>query len=245
MKCPVRLFYLAIFGFFSTIMNLHPVSHAWVPLGNTWSGSSATMSLNLNVNDPADEAGLADPWNGIAEDALARWNAVPGSGFQFFFNNSNEDICDRLVAGSNAVEWADGATCGGLLGPSTLAVTVRVSTPGGVSNSDVLFNRAFPWTSADPGFTTQVPNNFSSVAIHEFGHVLGLGHEDMELSIMNSSYHPNPQRLHADDRLGVRSRYPEPGSETDIAPSNWQKSSVGINAASLVSSPRSAVAGDA
>ena len=202
------------------------------------------MSLNLNVNDPADQAGLANPWNAIAEDALARWNAVPGAGFQFLFNNHNEDACDRLFAGRNAVEWADGATCGGLLGPSTLAITVRVSNAGGISNSDVLFNRTFAWTSADPGFTTQEPINFSSVAIHEFGHVLGLGHEDTELSIMNSSYHPNPQRLHADDRLGVRSRYPGAGGETDIAPSNWKKTSVGSDPASLVHSPRSAVAGE-
>src|SRR5262245_36700889 len=240
MKIAVSLFSLAVSCVFWT-----QVSYAWVPFGNTWSNATATMSLNLNVDDPPDQAGLTDPWNIIAEDALAQWNAVPGAKFQFLFNNSNQDACNTAIPGSNAVEWGDVATCGGgLFDPFTLAVTVKSDMAGGVSNSDVLFNRAFTWTSADPGFTLQEPINFNTVAMHEFGHVLGLTHEDNELAIMNTTYHPNPHRLHADDRLGARVRYPGAGSETDIAPSNWKKTTPGPAAASLVSSPRSAVAGE-
>ena len=229
-------------------MSWHHASHAWVPFGSTWNGAAATVSLNLNVNDPPDQAGVINPWNAVAEDALARWNAVPGSSFRFFFDNTDANECDGQVASSNAAEWGDNSTCGGgFLGPDTLAVTIRFSDPvsGQVTNADVLFNRTFSWTSADPGFTTQEPINFNSVAMHEFGHVLGLGHENDQLAVMNSIYHPNPQRFHADDRLGVRSRYPGSGSETDVAPSNWKKTIPGADAAVLVASPRSAVAGEA
>jgi Matrixin/Dockerin type I domain/CARDB len=224
-----------------------PDSSAFRPVGNTWGDREATMSLNLNVNDPVDQGGQTDPWNSSAEDALFRWTDV-GSRFEFFLNNNNEDECDRFnfITPSNAVEWAGPTTCGGVFGPGQAAVTIKTDNPitGNVNNADVLFNRSFLWTTADPGFTTSGPINFNYVAMHEFGHVLGLGHEDRTLAVMNSIYHPNPHRLHADDRRGVRARYGRGRVETDIGPSNWKKTTSARVAADLVSSPASAVAGD-
>ena len=224
------------------------------------------MSLNLNVNDPVDQAGLIDPWNVLAQQALGTWNnsredgfQVPGSSFTFFFNNDDENACDRfnVFNPSNAVEWASDRQCTfrGIFPPGSVAITFKTDNPitGQVNNADVLFRRdsGEGWTSAERGFTTTGPINFKTVAIHEFGHVLGLGHEDSILAIMNSVYHSNPpnpengNQLHADDRRGVRSRYPVgPGTETDIGPSNWKKTTPGVVAAALVLSPNAAMAGD-
>jgi hypothetical protein len=206
------------------------------------------MSLNLNVNDPNDAAGLINPWNVQAEDALFRWNTVPGSFFAFLFNNADLDECDRLDFG-NAAEWnnftASQTTCGDAISANTLGLTISTSLFGIPIGADVLFNKNSSWTSANPGFTTSTPINFNTVAIHEFGHVLGLGHEDSNLANMNSVYHPNPHRLHADDRLGVRSRYLGTGTETDIGPSNWNKVTASSAVpAELIFSPTSAMAGD-
>lgn len=254
----ILVIFLCLFGLIIT--SSQDVS-AFEPLGNTWGNSRATMSLNLNRDDPVDQAGQIDPWNRLATDALARWNDVPGSRFSFFFNRRNEDPCDHFdfFTPSNAVEWAVPTTCAPdrIFSRGTLAVTIRRDGIfGGVNNADVLFNRnvARGWTSADPGFVFMGqptsgagPINFNSVAMHEFGHVLGLNHENRRtLATMNSIYHPNPHRLHADDRGGVRSRYLRARVfETDIGPSNWTKRTSSASVpADLVSAPASAVAGD-
>lgn len=50
--------------------------------------------------------------------------------------------------------------------------------------------------------------NFYSVAIHEMGHSLGLGHSSEPNSIMNPYYTgPQPQDIGYDDILGMHSLY--------------------------------------
>src|SRR3990167_4247246 len=79
-------------------MYISAPAYAWVTIGPTWSGDDTTMSLNAG-----------DTWNPPAEDALFRWNSVAGSNFFFWFNNDNNDHCDRGTAcigtDGNAVEW--------------------------------------------------------------------------------------------------------------------------------------------
>jgi predicted Zn-dependent protease len=50
--------------------------------------------------------------------------------------------------------------------------------------------------------------DFYSVAIHEMGHSLGLGHSAESNSIMNPYYKgPQPQDIGYDDILGIHSLY--------------------------------------
>src|SRR5262245_43512556 len=172
------------------------------------------MSLNLNVNDPADQAGQIDPWNNEAlndqwgDSWLGNGTQIPGAAFIFNYDFVDQNECDRSTDDSNTVEWNNfTATHTGLMtkcndthGSNTLAVTFTTfyTKSGKASNSDVLFNRNVQWTTANPGSTSGSPFNFRSVATHEFGHVLGLNHEDSTLAVMNSIYHANPNRLHAD-----------------------------------------------
>ncbi|KAK3406615.1 hypothetical protein EUGRSUZ_K02793, partial [Eucalyptus grandis] len=78
---------------------------------------------------------------------------------------------------------------------------------------------AFPPTSglfhydADEKWAVDPPSgsaafNVETVALHEIGHLLGLGHSDVEAAIMYSSIAPGTTKgLHADDIQGIKALY--------------------------------------
>ena len=233
------------------------IGHAWTPNGATW-GDVPHLSLILDGPDSApDEAGMTKPWNWEAGFAAAVWgdswygtgNEVPGASFIYNWNFDDQDWCDTTTPDSNAVEWGLPSPLG-LLTPcnpgtawvDAVAITYKHDVAGRVSNTDTLFNVNLPWTTAtDP--TTDRPFNLRSVAMHEFGHALGLDHEDDTLAVMNTHHHYSAG-LHADDRRGLRARYPGSATETDVGPSIWKKTDGDWRtSASLVSSPTFAVAG--
>jgi hypothetical protein len=189
---------------------------------------------------------VGSTWHATAEDALARWNSVPAHTFSFFYDTVNRDHCARgtLCVGTdgNAVEWdnfSDGV-CGDPAG-SYLAVTRWNALYNDFCNADVLFNSARSWTTSARECTTTSPYNFSSVAIHEFGHVVGLDHEDDELATMNSIYHANDRRIHGDDQQGIRALYGS-GSSINVMASHWERTSTSPSApADLVEAPASPV----
>ena len=210
----------------------------WSTYGPTWGGDDTTMSLNLG----------STTWNDSAEDALARWNLVVGTSFSFYYNNEDHDRCDRgwacLSTDGNAVEWEDFSN-GVCDDPASGALAVtRLNWISDFCNADVLFNNQYTWTNDDPGWTTGSPYNFNSVAIHEFGHVVGLDHEDRWLATMNSKYHPFPHKIHADDMGGIRYLYSSSSTVTDLGVTNWKKTDGNVaTAAQLVSSPTAANSG--
>ncbi len=210
----------------------------WQTSGVTWSENSTTMSLNLG-----------DEWNPSAEDALYRWNNVPGSSFVYDYDNTNHNRCDRgtLCMGTdgNAVEWEDFSN-GICSDPASDALAItRLNWAIHYCNADVLFNSAYSWTTQLREYTTGSPYNLNSVAIHEFGHALGLEHEDRWLATMNSIYHANAHKIHADDKGGLRHAYGSGGTHIDIAPTNWKKQNTSSSVpADLVDSPTTANTGD-
>jgi hypothetical protein len=101
-------------------------------------------------------------------------------------------------------------------GSSTLAVTTnwyRVST-GQRSEADVIFNTAFSWNSYSGALRRSSSGgtlaDLHRVALHEFGHVLGLNHPDQAgqsvAAIMNSSI-SNTDSLQSDDVSGAAGLY--------------------------------------
>jgi hypothetical protein len=131
-----------------------------------WNASQVRwMATNRGV--PGVSAG---DFQGALERAFAAWEAVPSAtiGFQFggFTSAAPFDDDDLSVLG-----FAPRPDLERVLGATTFVLDAVTGT---VVESDVFFNAAFEWSTSDAGD----PNRFDlqSVATHEIGHLLGLGH---------------------------------------------------------------------
>jgi hypothetical protein len=160
-----------------------------------WPGWNATLYMDPEM--PANRARAM-------EDAAAAWTGVEGSAFRFFHGGASSSANLRNVSnGSNDVTFSD-------LPAWVYAWTVTRSSGADIKETDVVFNTDFEWTTnGSPSDAADV----ETVAVHEFGHVLGLDHEDALPSVMRSSADASiPYReLTADDEDGIRFLYPSAG----------------------------------
>ena len=181
---------------------------------------------------------------------MSDWNAATGSDFQFFVNSTSCDPTVNLPTSDNCVAFVSGSSINGALGVTTVS-----SLFGSILNTDVRFNVNVSWTSGlNVGdFTFGPPFSFRGVARHEFGHALGLCHEDRPVNVvlMNSVYTAGtvkPANLHWDDRAGARAIYPGAGTERDLIAYMWKKTGnggAGCASSSTVSTPVFTIPGSA
>ena len=185
-----------------------------------WPASQAMLNLRVGCPPNGRLSAWGPCWDDAAEDAAAQWNAV-GADFRFRVRSPSRQAAvactSSAVDGLVTVIWED-MDCGMAFGDDTLAVThFWFRSTGELVDSDVLFNTAYSWsTYAGPQRPGVV--DFHRVAIHEFGHVLGLSHPDEHgqrvTAIMNSKS-DNNDRLRADDIAGIKAIY---GGESSRRP---------------------------
>ena len=161
-----------------------------------WANAQATLNLQLGCRSEAEGGDLPAPygpcWDDAARKAAEEWNAA-GSGFRFVIADPPDpppDVCDRND-GVTTVAWAN-TFCGRGWSPALASVRRRRTKPDGeLIEADVLFNSNYKWTiHSGPARVRPGPFDFYRIALHEFGHVLGLGHPDQHgqsvTAIMNS-----------------------------------------------------------
>jgi hypothetical protein len=149
----------------------------------------------------------ASPWGDNAEFQMSEWNEVDVTDNSHAFRVANSpEFSFGANDGDNTIGFLDEAGLNGEYGLSfsdALAWTVCWSGffSGRYDECDVIFDVNRPWVIG--------PDDdewFQSTALHELGHVRGLGHYNNFLSMQNSgtSKYLRNEVLYMDDKVGVR-----------------------------------------
>ena len=179
---------------------------AYDPTGQRWT-LNRTVPMHLRLGGAVQLTDGSTSYNQVAQNVIATWNQylvhLKLSGITNSpLPNSNRDL-DTSVFFSNTIY-------GESFGLRTIAVTLLNYRGSTFTDCDVLFNSNERWDSyRGPSLAAL---DFRRVALHEFGHVLGLDHPDQATprqnvsAIMNSTV-DNIDQLQADDINGARSLY--------------------------------------
>ncbi|MBA2271832.1 MAG: matrixin family metalloprotease [Chthoniobacterales bacterium] len=178
--------------------------------GQTWpQGSTVTMHLSLGGDQTLIDGSTS--FGESAENGLAQWNQYL-SRLQYSVVR-NSSLTPQSGDRRNSVFFSS-TVYRESFDSTTLAVTLRTSVGSTIVETDVIFNSAKSWNSyrgplqqAASGGTL---HEFQRVAIHEFGHALGLDHPDQAnenvAAIMNSRQ-SNIDALQTDDIRGGQYLY--------------------------------------
>ena len=149
----------------------------WVAAGWRWPDGTASWRYNAT----GKPAGLSADEAAITGGATA-WNSI-GVNFSFSYlgtSGSGTGACHNAPDGTNTVGWGPQAG-------SVLAVTCTWydphTNPYTAVEFDMEFDPDWPWTTGSP-----VSVDLQSVAAHELGHALGLGHSEYPSAVMYATY---------------------------------------------------------
>ena len=165
-----------------------------------WADPEVTLNLVLPcLPDACYEA--------VAIEAAQAWTDA-GARFTFHTTTQLADPCDRNDGLNTVTPWS--TECGMPYPPGTLATTLqRFRITGEIVEADVVFNSGVDWGIYEGPQRGGVIDSYR-VAVHEFGHVLGLDHPNdhgqVVSAIMNSGA-GDIDRLQADDIAGIRAIY--------------------------------------
>lgn len=175
-----------------------------------WEQGTIAMQLKL----PAPTRTLTDgasSYNASVQTALQTWNGIVGT-VQF---TSSVQLSGVNTAGNRVNEIVMADKVGGEdFSANTLAVTVSYTIGDNRVESDIVFNAARSFDSYRGPLRTDA-YDIQRIALHELGHVLGLGHPDEAgqtvTAIMNSRI-GNLYELQTDDTNGAQTLYGAPAS---------------------------------
>jgi len=190
---------------------------AFVLESKLWQGPTVTMQLQLDPS-PLGRTLIdgSTSWGQVAETALNEWNASM-AGMQFaVVRNSG-----AAISAPNSLNnvFFSNTVYGDAWGSGVIGVAITYSNSTRRIESDVIFNSGRSWDSYRGNLRAAL--DFKRVALHEFGHVVGLNHPDQFgqslTAIMNSTI-GNLDALAADDRAGAAAGYGAPSSGSGTPP---------------------------
>ncbi|KAL8040716.1 hypothetical protein ABFX02_10G116200 [Erythranthe guttata] len=168
--------------------DIHTVSHYrfTVPRNRRWPRSKANLTYQFLPNTPEI---AVDP----VSRAFQKWHSVSG----FSFSRAQDSSSTDLVIGFFNRSHGDGYPFDGPGG-----VTAHAFRP---TDGRLHYDADEKWSDGPAPDAMDL----ESIAVHEIGHLLGLGHSDVEAAIMYSylNYGMNKTNFDADDINGIKSLY--------------------------------------
>ena len=180
--------------------------------GPRWAaGTDVVMHLQLgSPGSPLIDGSTS--WDQVAQSAFSIWNPNLGSGVRF--TTGTATAANASGDGINSVFFSD-TVFGQAFGSDTLAITQYYYSTSGSSSAetfteaDVVFNSAVAFNSYRGDLRNGMPD-FRRVALHEFGHALGLAHVSQNATAIMTPVTTDLDTIQADDIAGVQSLYGVP-----------------------------------
>jgi len=124
---------------------------------------------------------------------------------------TGSQLGDIRVAG---YQFGASPTQSGVLAHAYFPHTEAFGGPGGTIGGDIHFDTAELWSDDENDTTNDQDFDFFTVALHELGHSLGLGHSSVAGSVMEATYAGGRRTLGPDDIAGIQAIYgvPEPSA---------------------------------
>lgn len=143
------------------------------------------------THDPPPGVGAPDSEGGHLGD-------IRVGAFDFAFADPRDELAEAFQPGTDLLYGAGGTIAG-----------------------DMHFNRSTSWIDDPNDLSAAGDFDFYTVALHEIGHALGLGHSDHPDAVMHADYGGSRRTLHADDIAGIVALYgppvPEPTAVSLVA----------------------------
>ena len=179
-------------------------AQAFLLHGDSWATNTVTYNVNANFVDAG--VGTADQQIAAIQRGASEWTSAGQVPFQFQYGGTTTQNLVAPTDGENAIFYSE-TDGGGALATCTWAAFSN----GDLFGFDIEFYSTgggldFVW-SLDPAF-----NEFDleSVAVHEFGHALGLGHSAVATATMFPTVTAGStgnRTLDADDIAGAQALY--------------------------------------
>ena len=154
--------------------------------------------------------GIGSTWTSATIGALRAWNSEAAVAI---FVWSTSRYYRRFCGGAvTSVTWESSSCDGKDMAPKTLAETVKWFRDGRIVAADVYFNTDRRWSTYSGEQWTNNVIDFRRIALHEFGHALGLGHTPGEGRVIMNAHASDIDRLQRDDINGARALYANRGT---------------------------------
>ena len=180
-------------------------SHGYTFEGDSWT-LNRTVVMQLSLGGPAALSDGFTSFNESALDALNIWNQHLAH--LRFTGVMNSPVQPSATDDQMSVLFSHKAGADDF-GNGVLAVTLLYSRGNVMEQTDTYFNTAYDWDSYR-GPLRFAAEDFHRVAIHEFGHTLGLNHPDkagQHVSAIMNSIISNIDTVQPDDIAGVQALY--------------------------------------